>query len=224
MLHQSVKELELARSKYIVEKYHSEKSEHPPHLEIPSNSIQKMNYNDRNNPHFDETNHHRNFDVIRTHASNENLVRDVKQDAEIQSKAVQERIIEKTRRLQELKQVASRRYKKAITEVAMDQRKVQLLRDMKDIEITDRSRKQVNASRHAEQFRAHYVYGGADRLAQAFQSQFQIGFSSGILRLLENANNGTSRRPISRRPLDTISNSSFEFLSDGPSIVKLNRK
>jgi hypothetical protein len=181
LLHQSVKELEMARSKYIVEKHNAEKSEYGTHIEIPSNTIQKMNYHDRINPQFDETNHHREFDVVRTHASNEDLIRDVKQEAEVESKAVQQRIFEKTKRLEELKQVAQQRYKKAITEVAMDQRKVLLLRDMKDIEVTDRSRKQVNASRHAAQFRRHYVYTGVDRLSQAFQSQFQIGFSSGIV-------------------------------------------
>jgi hypothetical protein len=177
----SIKELEKTRSKFIVEKFRAEQTEHQPHVEVPSNVIQKRNYQDSNSRNFDETCHHRDYNVVRTEPSKPIRVRDVRKEAIEQDLLTKQRLSQKTQNLVQFKKLAQERYTNAITTVGMDQRKIKLFHEMKDLEIEDRSRKQVNASMHASTFKSHYVHSGQDHLTRMFQSQFQIGYTNGTL-------------------------------------------
>jgi hypothetical protein len=177
-----LKELENARSKFVVEKFRSQLlSEHFPNSEIPSNPIQKLNYINHSQKHFDESCHHRDFDVVRTQPFLQGTSRNVRKDAEELEKVNRERLQINMRKLSEFNKIAADRYKHAITTVGMDRRKSKLFEEMKELESEDRSRKQHNATKHASTFRSHFVHSGVDKLTRVFQSQFQIGYTNGIM-------------------------------------------
>ena len=125
----------------------------------------------------------------------------------------------KIQRKEQLDIDARARYQEAINSVAMDQKKEKMIQELLRLQVQDRQRKQTNASNHASLFRPHFVNLGQEKIAKHFQDHFQIeyaGAKKGI-----DVDQMASFRRQSRKPLDTISNASFEFVNEG--VVLLNK-
>ncbi|KAJ3360048.1 hypothetical protein HDU91_004724 [Kappamyces sp. JEL0680] len=218
----SIHEQEKLRSQYLVDKFRSNQTDHVPNVELPSVPVHTTNRHDQGLKHFDETSHHRNYAAVRCVVAKPGQRPDVVKEAERATARMNQYHKQKMERREMLDIAARGRYQDAINGVAMDQKKEKMLQHLSSLDIEDRQRKQINATFHANTFRPHFVYMGEEKMASRFTSHFQIeyaGSKGGID--VDRTPTITKQR---RQPLDTMSVGSFEFNTEGPQVVLLNKR
>ncbi|KAJ2994800.1 hypothetical protein HDV02_001299 [Globomyces sp. JEL0801] len=216
---QSIHNQEKLRAQYLVHNYREKMADHIPAVEIEPHSIQKANRETVSKATFDETCFHRDYAVIRCErnrllnvlilAPKKNRP-DVFKEALIETDRARHDLMEKAMSRQQFAKQADDRYKSVLHTMYMNKKRTQLFKDMTSIYREDRHRKQTNATIHAASFRPHYIRVGVDKLTSKFEDQFHIGD-------IENLPKAKSVQK--RRPLDTISNSSFEFIKAGDALL-----
>jgi hypothetical protein len=93
-----------------------------------------------------------------------------------------------------------------------------MLQQLTKLHLEDRYRKQVNATLHASTFRPQFLNYGDKQITEKFASRFQIEYA-GIQKSSDTMPKPVHHQPLKRQPLDTTSNASFEFVSDGTQVI-----
>ncbi|KAL2916156.1 hypothetical protein HK105_204247 [Polyrhizophydium stewartii] len=127
---------------------------------------------------YDKTSIHREYVVVRCDQparDDASPAKTVRHAAAVESRRRAEEIRARQTTLEALAKNATTRHEKAIESIQMDKKRNKMIKELDQLDLDDRRRKQVNAGLYANRFRPDYIRMGPNELNSRFVQQFGVG-------------------------------------------------